>query len=899
MLVLLLMNFSLFPAVSSAEKIGVLFFGTGMDEEYKPDWFVGYFDHLYPVFEPGFYAGGDIEGGDCYTLIHYANEDEAEICDVAEGTPIDVFCNVYTNEAEYPVHSVMNHLDWSTLETLGEPVPDESFANTCYDGTYANIFYFMGHSTINPAGNEIAGPHVDDPNGAGVGVADFMEQALWSRMEQMAVHFPGHKSPYREQWLKWMYGNEIPPAYGTWDAPATEPTNIKDELQAAVLADPDIPANTELVFRNGWESYLENEDIYGNDATLVDSTETAIEELIGEGVDRIIVFSNGPTPSNLTNFGPTWLDKDGIGVSRIPGKSYKECIEDLSDPYGPTTQADLDALVANKPWDDYYAPFYDITHLTQEISSDTALSFADTYGAQPDYDDAILEVVKYTLDTKNGGIPNNSSIKIILADHGFYGGYKGGFWCDRYFESAQEQTARIAAKIEAYLTTQTSRTLPELSVVVAQSEFAQPGEGSFYDQATAEKPFGDVTGVGEIIDQSINGKYVNELGAMVDNGQGNFDYIIVVPMSWDGEQIDTMIHLRTDTLGNISDEETIQNQPAWTRQHDDQDGGEYLPGNTYDSEFYTFRTMDASGWCSTATSGDEICKGSAVDPTKVIITGAFLSITGAPAIRSKVTAAAVGAIADAIKDPNAGGYNTPPPVVDSPPEISQAPLSWPSFAAVSNDPAAPTILTAGSTIYWNFSDDAATCSGVTPQWQYRAAGSADPMSDLATYLFNQNTGGLTNNVGTLGSGTYECQAVMTDCAGNVATSGPYYITVDMAPQITTELFSFTTEETLSKDPANPTPLIYWDFVRWTPVDDEVCGDMTIGYEYREINSGDPMTLKIIGTEENTGLYNGVGAITTHLYMIDSFTDFEIRAVVTDCSGQTVTTDSYYFTSVQE
>ena len=120
-LVLLIMNMSIFSTASSAEKIGVLFFGTGMDEEFKPDWMVGYFDHLFPVFEPGFYAGGALEGGDCYTLIHYANEDESQICGVPEGTPIDVFCNVYTDEAEYPVHSVFEHLDIPNL------TPDENF----------------------------------------------------------------------------------------------------------------------------------------------------------------------------------------------------------------------------------------------------------------------------------------------------------------------------------------------------------------------------------------------------------------------------------------------------------------------------------------------------------------------------------------------------------------------------------------------------------------------------------------------------------------------------------------------------------------------------------------------------------------------------------------------------
>jgi hypothetical protein len=885
-------------STASAEKVGVLFFGTGMDEDYKPDWLVGYFDHLFPVFEPGFYAGGDIEGGDCYTLIHFANEDEAEICNVAEGTPIDVFCNVYTNEAEYPVHTVMNHLDWSVIP----PIPDESFATTCYDGDYANIFYFMGHSTIRPSnGNEIAGAHVDDPNAAGIGVSDFVEQALWARMEQMAVHFPGHKSPYREQWLKWMYGNEIPPAYGSWETSATEPTNIKDELQAAILADPEIPEGTELVFRNGWESYLENKDIYRNDAYIVDSTETAIEELINvENVDRIIVFSNGSTPSNLTNWGPEWLDKDGNGISRIADKTYRDCVEDLSDAYGPTTQADLDTLVANKPWDQYYAPFPDINHLVEKISGNAGknvdLTFTETYGVKPEYDEGFLEIVKYTLDTKNGGIPNNSSVKVVLAHHGFYGGHKGGFWCDNYFTSAEEQVERVAATIADYYSTQTSRTFPAerggFSVVAAPNEFSQPGEGGFFDQPTAEKPFGDDQGAGEIIDQSINGKYVNELGNVVDNGNGNFDYVIVVPISWDGENIDTVLHLRADTMGNIDDTGTIQNQTAWTRQHDDQSGEEYLAETAFDEEFYTIRSYDASGWCSVAASGEEVCKGTTIDPTTIIVTGSLLSTTGASEARDKFTDAAVAVISDAIKDPNVGGGVVP---TDQAPVITQEPTTFPDDQSLSTDPAAPTVVTAQNLIYWRFSDNELDCTGITADWQYRAAGSSDPMTVEAATVFQVGEGAFTFNVGQLGTGTYEFQAVLTDCAGNVTTSSLLYITVDMPPQIVGPLTSFDSGEVLSTDSANPTSLIYWDFVMWIPEDDEVCGDIEVGYNYRELGSTDEMIFNLIGTEENTGLYNGEGAITTHLYMIDTFTDYEIQAVVTDCSGQTVVTDSYYFT----
>ena len=89
------------------EKIGILVITAGIEEEYKPEWMVGFFDHLFPFFPKGFFAGGPKEGGACYTLIHYANEVEAFICGVDVGTPIDAFCNEYTGT--YPIHSLGDH----------------------------------------------------------------------------------------------------------------------------------------------------------------------------------------------------------------------------------------------------------------------------------------------------------------------------------------------------------------------------------------------------------------------------------------------------------------------------------------------------------------------------------------------------------------------------------------------------------------------------------------------------------------------------------------------------------------------------------------------------------------------------------------------------------------------
>ena len=57
-------------------KIGVLLIATGIAEDYGAEWRVGFYDHLFPVWPPGFLAGGPKEGGSCYTLLHYANEEE-------------------------------------------------------------------------------------------------------------------------------------------------------------------------------------------------------------------------------------------------------------------------------------------------------------------------------------------------------------------------------------------------------------------------------------------------------------------------------------------------------------------------------------------------------------------------------------------------------------------------------------------------------------------------------------------------------------------------------------------------------------------------------------------------------------------------------------------------------
>src|SRR5210317_724093 len=94
-LAIIVFQFFFFSVPCSGEKIGVLFLHDGVNEKYTINWFPQYFNNLYDFFNPGFFAGGPLEGGNCYTLIHYADEAEAAVCGVDVGTPIDALCNAY------------------------------------------------------------------------------------------------------------------------------------------------------------------------------------------------------------------------------------------------------------------------------------------------------------------------------------------------------------------------------------------------------------------------------------------------------------------------------------------------------------------------------------------------------------------------------------------------------------------------------------------------------------------------------------------------------------------------------------------------------------------------------------------------------------------------------------
>ena len=609
------------------EKIGVLFITGGLSEDYAVDWRVQFYNHLFPAWPAGFLAGGPKEGSTCYTQIHYANEAEAFICGVAEGTPIDAFCNEYTGT--YPVHSMEDHFP----AFLGG---DDTFYDNCYP-MLLPAFVFNSHSTIDPVTlEEITGPHIDDPSASGIGLADIVETTSFDFMEFL-YRSPNNQNPTTRQDLKWFYGNDTPGFLG-YPPDTPELTNIKDELVAA------LPGTT-FVFRHGSEGFLHNLDAYGNPVSIPDSAETAVHELIhDEQVDRIIVLHSGPDDSNLTRTGPCWRDENGQGVSFLPNKTYRECLEDVTDGAGPNQQ-NLDAYYAEKPWDELLKiPNPEIAHLIREVDPTVEVSFAPALNKVEGFELAVLEVVNYTIAKYS--IPDTAALRVVVAAHGFNGAWRKAMECDSYFRTVPDITNRLITRIESSI----SRPGP-FEVVGGGNEFSEGGD----DPVNSEKPFGDAWSTGERIDEAINGTYVNELGQVIDNGTDNFDYIIVIPISWISDSIDTMGGGR-EVLGNNL-------HPDYSRDEMDADGTHYDAGD-FDSEYFTVKIFDGTGWPSVPGCIEDpeceinnlpVHKGTpAPNATTVIITGTLLALSNSSP-RTHVTDGAVETIVAAVNDPDAGG----------------------------------------------------------------------------------------------------------------------------------------------------------------------------------------------------------------------------------------------------
>jgi hypothetical protein len=612
----------------SPKKIGILLLHQGTSDTYEPDWVPQYFNFLFDVFDPGFFAGGPLEGKTCYSFIHYADEAEATICNVEPGTPIDIFCNQYTGS--YPIHSMIDHYS----DNDGNGIPD--FEDDCFAPgipvPWAPLTF--GHSTVDPiSGETIYGPHVDDPAGPGIGIADFLEMEEFSLMERYP-RLPEGKLPYREQVLKWWFGNDTP-GYPPDDP---ELLNVKDRLQ-------ELLPEYNFVFRYGWDTYAKNVDAYGNSKYWAYSIETAIDELInGEKVDKIIVSYADTFYNNLKYLGHEWYDADDQGVSAIPGKTYKECVEDITDGVGPATAEDLNTFLVNKPWEKHWEhPLPLVQYLAEKIKPTIDLRYTRGFGDFEEYELAVLDMLIYTITKYN--IPEDTSLKVIVAHHGYHSAYMGAAACDCYFRMADDLTSRITKRIKDDLTWP-----GKFEVVVAPFKFS---EGSTFDPPTQDEPFGKVLSVGEIIDASINGAYVNALGETVDNGINNFETIIVLHGYYFTDDFDSGLYLsREEALGN-----NIYSQGSYARDRLDADATKYN-SDDIDDEAFTVKVCDGTGWASipgciqdetNCTSNPTVYKGSAEHPTKIIMCGTILGNASGIG-REKLTEAAAKAITEAIQE---------------------------------------------------------------------------------------------------------------------------------------------------------------------------------------------------------------------------------------------------------
>lgn len=627
-LIIALLIISTCFACNTSEKIGVLYIDVGTPPRHKVDWYVGFFEIFPDIFFPGWFAGGPIDGGTCYTLIHYANEAEAAICGVAEGTPIDAFCNEYTGD--YPVRSLLD---------LG-PDGDNSFEDDCYSPAMPFPFLVLqGHATINPdTDEEIVAPVITDPDAAGIGIADFIELSAFNRMEWL-YRLPDYTDPHRELAMKIYYGNDAP----GYPPDTPERLNVKDRLT-------EIFPDGDLVFRHGWEAYMENLDAYGNETVISDSTETAIRELIEEeNVDRIVVFHPSPTFTNSVQYGHAWYDENGQGVSAIIGKTFKACVEDTTDGIGPSTQDDLDIFLADKPWEEHSKHLFPLVEdLVARLDPALPVSFAPPSGIFEEYELATLEMLNHTITKYN--IPADASLKVIVPTHGFYGAYMKAQACDCYYSLTAPTMNRFINRIESEL-----EWSGKLEVVSTGVEFAE----AHYDFPSAEKPFGDTMSVGEIVDASINGVYVDTMGEVVDNGLDNFDYIIINPQGRTESQ-DSIYGMRSEILGN----NIYQGMSFYQRDEADQDGTDYDAGDI-DQDYFTVKVFDGTGWPSytgcldapeSCEGGGPVYKGSREKPTTVIICGAITANTE-NAGRQHLIEAAVKSISKAVFDPKARGVN--------------------------------------------------------------------------------------------------------------------------------------------------------------------------------------------------------------------------------------------------
>jgi hypothetical protein len=280
------------------------------------------------------------------------------------------------------------------------------------------------------------------------------------------------------------------------------------------------------------------------------------------------------------------------------------------------------------------------------------VTFAKPLNYKEGFELSVLEMVNHTISKYS--IPDTASLRVVVMSHGLSAGWRKALECDSFFRTVEDVTNRLITRIESSI----SRT-GLLEVVGGANEFAEAGD----DDVSPSNPFGSVWSAGERIDEAINGTYVNELGQVVDNGTGNFDYIVVIPISWTSDSTDTLDNGRGLVLGN-NILTSIDGQPAYGRDEHDADGTHYDAGD-FDSEYFTVKVYDGTGWPSMpgcmedpncAINNSPVNKGTpAPNASTAIITGSILAI-GNSTSRTHFTNAAVEALVEAINNPDIGGY---------------------------------------------------------------------------------------------------------------------------------------------------------------------------------------------------------------------------------------------------
>ena len=279
-----------------------------------------------------------------------------------------------------------------------------------------------------------------------------------------------------------------------------------------------------------------------------------------------------------------------------------------------------------------------IKHIAQTLQPTIDIRFAPGYGEFEEYDLAVIEMLNYTIEKYS--ILRDSSLKVILLEHGYDELYLGAAACDTYHRKNRELADRLVESI-----TDNVSWSGKFEVVSAPYGYAEGSD----DPVSQDEPFGKSMSVGEHIDDSINGTYVNALGEAIDNGTTNFDTIVVLNSYFHADDTDVLYETR-EVMGNNN-----YFQEIYERDTTDEDGTDYN-AEDIDEDYYTVRVMDGTGWPGTqgciddpdnCASNEPAFKGSPQNPTKVIICGTFLG-NSEGAGRDNFTKAEVKAIMEAI-----------------------------------------------------------------------------------------------------------------------------------------------------------------------------------------------------------------------------------------------------------